>query len=137
MRMALAQHDFLDRLLRGPGLLDHGHALFGNARNLDQAGARLLNNVERLQAKMSHDPPGCHRADTLDEPAAQVLLQPGKRGGLRLLGMHDLELPTIFKMLAPETGEAQRLTGVNVWKAAHDGNEVAFPRCFESGDSVA
>ena len=48
-----------------------------------------------------------------------------------------LELPSVLEMLAPVPGEAQRLARVNVWKAAHDGDEVAFPRCFEPGDGVA
>ena len=70
---AQKQHDFLDGLLRGPGFLDHGHALLANAGDLDQAGARLLNNVERVQTEMRHDAPGRHRADALDEAAAQIL----------------------------------------------------------------
>jgi hypothetical protein len=40
-------------------------------------------------------------------------------------------------MLAPETGEPQRLARMNVWEASHDGDEVAFPSCFEPGDGVA
>ena len=51
--------------------------------------------------------------------------------------MQTLELPSVLEMLAPETGETQRLARVNVWKATHDGDEVAFPRCFEPGDGVA
>ena len=48
-----------------------------------------------------------------------------------------LELPTVLEMLAPVPGEAQRLARMNVWKVAHDGEEIAFPRCFEPGDGIA
>jgi hypothetical protein len=51
--------------------------------------------------------------------------------------MDDLELPSIFQMLTPVAGETQRLARVNVWKAAHDGEQVAFPRDFEPGDGIA
>ena len=134
---AQEQHDLLDGLLRGPGFLDHGHALFANAGDLDQAGARVLDDVERLQTEVRHDPPGRHRADALDEPAAQVFFQPGECGWFGFLGVETLELPTIFEVLAPVAGEAQCLASMNVWKATHDGDEVAFPRCFEPGDGVA
>src|SRR5260370_130431 len=134
---AQKQHDFLDRFLHNPGFLDQSHALLGDSGNLDQTGARVLNDVERLQTEVSHNTPGRYRANALDETAPQVLLQPGERGGLRLLGMHDLELPSICEMLAPETGQAQRLAGLNVWKATPDGEEIAFPRCFEPGQAVA
>jgi hypothetical protein len=40
-------------------------------------------------------------------------------------------------VLTPETGEAQRLACVNIWKATHNGDEVPFPRCFEPGDGIA
>jgi len=97
----------------------------------------VLNDVERLQAEVRHNPPGCYRTDALDETAAQVLFQSSKRGGFRLLGMYDLELPSIFRMLTPVPAEAQRLARVNGWKATHDGEEVPFPRCFEQGNGVA
>ena len=134
---AQKQHDLLDRLLRGPGFLDHGHALFANAGDLDQAGARVLDDVEGLQSEVCHDPPGRYRADALDQAAAQVLLQPGEGSRLCLLGMDDLELPSILEVLSPVPSKTQRLTRVNIWKATHDGDEVAFPRCFEPGDGVA
>ena len=51
--------------------------------------------------------------------------------------METLELPTIFEMLAPVPGEAQRLACMNVWKATHDGDEVAFTRYFEPGNGIA
>ena len=97
----------------------------------------VLNDVERLQAEVRHDAPGRHRADALDQPAAQVLLQPGECCRFGFLRMETLELPSVLEMLAPVPGEAQRLARMNVWKAAHDGDEVAFPRCFEPGDGVA
>jgi hypothetical protein len=40
-------------------------------------------------------------------------------------------------VLAKDTHEPERLAGVNIWEAAHDGDEVAFPRCFEPGDGIA
>ena len=51
--------------------------------------------------------------------------------------METLELPSVLEVLAPVPGETQRLARMNVWKASHDGDEVAFPRCFEPGDSIA
>src|SRR5947207_15561386 len=86
---------------------------------------------------MRHNAPGRDRADTLDEAAAQVLLQSCQGSRLRLLGMGDLELPSILEVLAPVPCKTQRLTRVNIWKAAHDGDEVAFSRGFEPGDGVA
>jgi len=134
---AQKQHDLLDCLLRGPCLFDHGHAFFANAGDLDKAGARLLDDVECLQTEVRHDTPGRHRADALDETAPQVFLQSSECGWLCLLGMGDLELASILEVLSPVPREAQCLARVNVWKAAHDGNEVAFPRCFEPGDGIA
>ncbi len=43
--------------------------------------------------------------------------------------------PNIGLVEAP--GEAQRLAGMDVWKATHNGEQVTFPRCFEPGDGVA
>ncbi|HEX4715577.1 MAG TPA: hypothetical protein VH164_11700 [Ktedonobacteraceae bacterium] len=37
------QHHFLDRLLRGPGALNHADAPLPDAGHFDKAGARLLN----------------------------------------------------------------------------------------------
>jgi hypothetical protein len=56
----------LSGFLRSPGTLDHGHAFFGDTRNLHEAGARLLDDVERLQAEVSHDALRGHRADAAD-----------------------------------------------------------------------
>ena len=97
----------------------------------------MLNNVERLQPEVRHDAPGCDRADALNESAAQVLLQPREGRWFCLLGMHNLELPTVLEVLAPVAGKAQCLTCVNVWKAAHYSEQIAFSRSFEPGDGVA
>lgn len=53
------------------------------------------------------------------------------------LRVETLELPSILEVFAPETGKAQRLARVNVWKATHDGEQIAFSRCFEPCDGVA
>ena len=124
---AQEQHDLLDGLLCGPGFLDHGHALLADACDLDQAGARVLDDVERLQTEVRHDSPGRHRADALDQPAAQILFYSGECCWFGFLGVETLELPTILEMLAPVAGEAQRLACVNVWKAAHDGEQSRSP----------
>ena len=73
----------------------------------------------------------------LMRPLPRYFSSSGERCGFRLLRMETLELPSVLEMLAPVPGEAQRLARVNVWKATHDGDEVAFPRCFEPGDGVA
>jgi hypothetical protein len=51
--------------------------------------------------------------------------------------MHHLELPPILGMLPPMAHQTQRLTSVNGWKATQDGDEVAFPRCFEPSHDIA
>ncbi len=106
---ASEQHHLLDGLLCGPGPLDHGHALLADACDLDQARARVLDNVERLQAEVRHDAPGRHRADALDKPAAQILFYSGECCWFGFLHVGTLELPTVLEMLAPVPGEAQRL----------------------------
>jgi len=45
---AQENHDLFDRFLRRPGFFDHGYPLLGNAGDLDEAGARLLDDVERF-----------------------------------------------------------------------------------------
>ena len=80
--------------------------------------------------------PGRHRADALDEPAAQVLFYSGQRCRFGFLRVETLELPTILEVLTPVAGEAKCLACVNVWKATHDSNEVAFSRRFEPGNGV-
>ncbi len=86
---------------------------------------------------MRHNAPGRYRADTLNETAAQVFLQPRERSWLRFLSRHDLELPPILWVFAPVAREAQRLARMDVWKATQDSDEVTFPRCFEPGHGVA
>ena len=50
----------------------------------------MLNDVERLQAEVRHDAPGRHRADALDQPAAQVLFYSGERCRFGFLRMGDI-----------------------------------------------
>jgi len=44
---------------------------------------------------------------------------------------------SILWMLPPITRQTQRLASMNVWKATQDGDEVAFPRCFEPSYGIA
>ena len=97
----------------------------------------MLNNVERLQTEVRHDAPGRHRANALDEPAAQILFYSGECCWFGFLHVGTLELPTVLEMLAPVPGEAQRLACMYVWKAAHNGEQISFSRYFEPGDGVA
>ena len=103
---AQKQHDLRNRLLRRPCLFDHGHALFANAGDLDQARAFLFNDVERLQTEMGHDAPGRYRADALNQPAAQVLFYSGECCWFGFLHVGALELPSVLEVLAPVPGEA-------------------------------
>jgi len=98
------QHHFLDRLLRSPGAPDHLDALLRNARDLNETEARLFNDVQRLQSKVSDNSFGGDRANAFDETAAQVLLQTGQRRRFGFLGKGCLELTAIFGMLSPEAG---------------------------------
>ena len=50
----------------------------------------MLNNVERLQPKVRHDAPGRHRANALDEAAAQILFYSGECCWFGFLRVDDI-----------------------------------------------
>ena len=77
------------------------------------------------------------RPNPFDQAAAQVFLQTCERGGLCLLGMHHLELSPVLEMVAPIACKAQRLTSMHIGEASYDGDEVAFPGCFEPSYGIA
>ena len=86
--MALQEeHHLFDLLLLGPGARDQVDALAAHAQHLVQPRRLLLDDAQRLQPELAHDALGRDRADALDQPAAQVLLQPcdgGRQHGAHL-----------------------------------------------------
>src|SRR6266702_4132949 len=71
--------------------------------------------------------------NTFDETATQIFLQARQGSRLRFLRLDHLELLAVLCMLTPVAGEAQGLPGMDIWKATHNGNEVAITGCFELG----
>ncbi len=81
--------------------------------------------------------PKSDRANALDEATAQVFFQSCQCSGLRLLSMHYLVLLSELWVFTPVACKAQRLPSMDVWKTTHDGDQIAYPRCFEPGDRIA
>jgi len=86
------EHHVLDGFLRRPGALDHRHAAFANARDLNQSFALFFDNGQRFQSEVRDNALRRHRADAFDQAAAQVFFQAGQGGRLRFLRRDDLEL---------------------------------------------
>src|SRR6266851_4002195 len=131
------EHDLFDRFLGFPGPLDHGHTPLANTGDFDEAGARVFDDVQCLQAEVFDNAFGCDRPDAFDEPAAQIFFQPCQRGWFHLLSMEALELTAIFGMFAPQAGQAQRLTRMNLREPPNDGHEIALPRHREAKHSIS
>ena len=102
-------HHLLDGLLLGPGGGDHRGALGAQPVDLGQPARLVVDDVHDVHAEMRDHPLGHHRADALDQPRAQVLLDARGRGGQHGgVGVH-LELPPVPGVAGPPAGQPQEL----------------------------
>lgn len=69
----------------------------------NRSGASSI-TVSVVEAKLFDDALRRHRADALDQPAAEVFLQPGDGGGQHRTEGFDLKLPPIFAVDGPAAG---------------------------------
>ncbi len=132
------QHHLLDRLLLGPRGGDLRGAFRAEAGDLDQPARRLLDDLQRLQAEVVHDPLGEDRPDALDQAGSQVSAD-ALHGRRQHRGVRDdLELPAVLRMRAPPAGQPQALPGLRAEQRADHGEQVvAAPRGGHPGDGVA
>ena len=102
-------HHLLDRLLLGPGGGDHRGALGAQPADLGQPARLVVDDVHDVHAEVRDHPLGHHRADALDQPRSQVLLDARGRGGQDGgVGVH-LELPAVPGVGRPPAGQPQEL----------------------------
>ena len=131
------EHDFLDLFLLFPGGGDACGAFLADARHFAQAIDVSLDDVERLQAEVVHDPPGVDGADAADQAAAEVFAQPLQgRGQLHGVLPH-LELPAVAGMLNPHAAQSQRLAHARPGQLADDGHFAGLATGDDFGDGVA
>ena len=130
-------HHLLDRLLFGPGGGDHRGALGAQPVDLDQPARLVLDDVHDVHAEMRDHALGHHRADALDQPRAQVLLDARDRGGQhRGIGVH-LELPAVLRVGRPAAAQPQELPHLRAQQRPDRGDQLrAAPLGGDPGDRV-
>ena len=94
-------HDLLDRLLLGPGVLDARAALRAEARDLDEAAGLVVDDVHDVGAEVVDHPFGHDGADALDQAGSEVpsdaLLCRREHGGVGV----DVELAAVLHVRGP------------------------------------
>ena len=130
-------HHLLDRLLLGPGGGDHRGPLGAQPVDLDQPAGLVLDDVHDVHAEMRDHAFGHHRADALDQPRAQVLLDARGGGGQhRGVGVH-LELPAVPRVAGPAAAQPQELADLGA-EQRPDGRDQLRAASFgrDPGDRV-
>ena len=129
-------HHFLDRLLLGPGGGDHRGALRTQPADLDQPTRRLLDDVHDVHAEMRHHALGHHRADALNQPRSQVLLDARGRGGQHGgVGVH-LELPAVPRVSRPAAAQPQELADLRAEQRPDRRDQLRASFGRDPGDRV-
>ena len=130
-------HHLLDRLLLGPGGGDHRGALGAQPVDLDQPARLVLDDVHDVHAEVRDHAFGHHRADALDQPRAQVLLDARGGGGQhRGVGVH-LELPAVPRVGRPAAAQPQELAHLRAEQRPDRGDQLrAAPLGRDPGDRV-
>ncbi len=129
-------HHLLDRLLFGPGGGDHRGALGTQPVDLDQPAGLVLDDVHDVHAEMRHHSFGHHRADALDQPRSQVLLDAGGGGGQHGgIGVH-LELPAVLRVAGPAAAQPQELAHLRAQQRPDRGDQLRAPLGRDPGDGV-
>ena len=126
------QHHLLDRFLFVPGAGDGGGALGADAQHLADALRRMIEHVQRFQAKALDDARGGDRADAFDQAGAEIFLEPFDRGGQHLLALFGFELLAVLRVGDPLALQAQRFAGGDFRQRADDGDEISagMPRAL-------
>ncbi len=130
-------HDRADLLLLVPGLLDHPDPLRADPLDLGELLDIALDDVEGLLLEPLDDPLGHDRADPLDQPRAEVFLDPGDRGGDGAFAEDDLELLAVLGMAAPFALHREDLAGGGVDDMADDGDQFLAAVDLHPGDGEA
>ena len=131
------KHHLFDLLLFGPGAGDQIHPFAADAEHLVQALRFLFDDLQRFQPEFAHDAFGRHRADALDQPAAQVFLQAGDGGGQDRADRFSLELPAILGMRHPRAAQLDRLADIDAEHVADDRDRIARAVRRQLRDGVA
>ncbi len=116
------EHHFLDGPLLFPGLGDHPRALASHVGHFDQTARRLLDDVERLDAKLLDDALGRGRPHALDQPATQILLNPGHGRRQHRTHLFDRELLAVLGVNGPAPAQLHALAHVDAGHVADDGD---------------
>jgi hypothetical protein len=130
-------HHLLDRLLLLPRRADQLRPLRAEPGHLDQPLRSRLDDLQRLQAEVLHDPLGDPRADALDQAGAQVApdaLHGGRQH--RRVVLHG-ELAAVLRVRAPAALHPQRLPHLRAQQRADDGEQLAAASGVDAGDRVA
>ena len=121
------KHDFFDCALLGPSALDGFGAPASDTRHFDQPLRRLLDHIQRVNAKVSDDAPRRFGADAADQPAAQILFHARDRGGQHFNHLFDGELPAIVGVHRPASTQFDAGPHMHAQHVADDG-DLTFGR---------
>jgi hypothetical protein len=111
-------HDLLDRLLLGPGVLDPRAPLGAEAVDLDEPVRLVVDDVHDVDAEVIDHAFGHHGADALDHARAQVPPDALLRGGQhRRVGV-DLELLAVLDVGGPAAAQPQGLADLGAEQRA-------------------
>jgi hypothetical protein len=69
---------------------------------------------------MSHNPFGSNGADSFNQTAAQILLNPRQRGGFGFAVFDNLKLLPVLEMVFPSALELKGLASLNISEVTDD-----------------
>ncbi len=130
-------HHVLNGPLFMPRFLDAAHPLGTNTQDFAQPLRFVVDDVQRLLAKLLHDPFGHHRSHAADHARAQIALDAFDRRRQRLLAHLCLKLAPILSMYHPSPAHAQPLAGIDLRQVSHNGDQRVAPRGILEGQHAA
>ena len=105
-------HQVLFRALLVPGVRNQGCALHAKARHLAQAPGILLNDLQRVHAKVLHNALGSFWANAFNESRAKIAADAFQRGRRQHRAVLRAKLPAVFRVAAPRASKAQIRAGL-------------------------
>ncbi len=130
-------HHLADLALLVPGGLDLADPLGADAQHLVQPLRRFVDHGQGISAELAHDAFGRHRANALDQPAAQVFLDARGRGRQHRGVALDLELPAVLAVDRPLPLQAHVLAHLHAEHVADHRRLVVLAVRDQAGDGVA
>ena len=130
-------HDVADGLLLGPGALDLLAAAGADTLDFLQAGRRYFDDVENILPEFVHELLRVNRADTPDEPAAEVFLDAFARVRRLAADVLRTQLHSMLAIALPVPLSGDPLAGRNGRDDADHSDKIPAPLDLHLEDGEA